>query len=107
VDDISIIYNGKATDIDNMLSEFNIALPKIKYTRLLEENDKINFLDITVTKSQNSIETATDRKLTITDCVIPHVSCHLTQCKISGIRYLVLYFGWTDIVVLDRIMIMC
>jgi len=107
VNDISIIYNGKATNIDNMLSEFNVVSPKIKYTIVLEENYKINFLDITVTKSQNSIETATDRKLTTIDCIIPHDSCHLTRCKISGIRYLVLYFGWTDIVVLDRNTIMC
>lgn len=72
-----------------MLSEFNIVSLKIKFTSVLEENGKINFLDFTVTKSQNSIETATDRKLTTTDCIIPHDCCHLTQRKISGIRYLV------------------
>jgi hypothetical protein len=89
VDDISIIYNGKATEVDNMLSEFNILLPKRKFTSVLEKNGKINFLDITVTKLQNSIETATNRNLTTTDCIVPHDSCYLTQRKISGIRYLV------------------
>ena len=69
-----------------MLSEFNILSPKIKFTSVLEENGKINFLDITGTKLQNSKETVTNRKLTTTDCVIPHDSCHLTQRKISGIR---------------------
>jgi len=34
------------------------------------------------------METAVYRKLTTTDCIIPHDSCHPTQHKISGIRYL-------------------
>jgi len=44
------IYNGKATDIDNILSEFNNMSPKLNLTSELEENKKINFLDFTITK---------------------------------------------------------
>lgn len=47
------IYNGKATDIDNILSEFNNMSPKLNLTSELEENKKINFLDFTITKWHN------------------------------------------------------
>jgi len=89
VDVLLIIYNEKAANIDNRLSEFNNVLPKLKFISELEENGNINFLDITITKSQDSIETAIYRKPTTTDCIMPHDSCHPTQHKISGIRYLV------------------
>jgi hypothetical protein len=89
VDDILNIYNEKATNIDNMLSEFNNVSPKLKFASQLEENGNNNFLDINITESQNSIETAIYRKLTTADCIICHDYCHPTQQKISGIRYLV------------------
>jgi hypothetical protein len=60
VDYISVIYNGKATNIDNMLSEFNILLPKIKFISVLKENSKISCLDMTVTKLQTASKQKTD-----------------------------------------------
>jgi hypothetical protein len=87
--DILIIYNEKAVNVDNMFSEFNNVSPKLKFTSELEENGNINFLDITITKSQNSIETAVYRKPTTADSIIPHDSSYSTQHKTSGIRYLV------------------
>jgi hypothetical protein len=72
-----------------MLSELNNMSPKLKLTSELEENNKINFSDFTITKSHKSVETAVYRKPTTTDCIIPHDSYHPTQHKISGIRYLV------------------
>ena len=53
--DILIVYNEKAVNINSMLSEFNNVSPKLKFTSELEENGNINFLDITITKSQNSV----------------------------------------------------
>jgi len=76
--DILIVYNEKAVNVNSMLSEFNNVSPKLKFTSELEENGNINFLDITITKSQNSIETAVYRKPTTTDSIIPHDSCHPT-----------------------------
>ena len=89
MDVILIVYNEKAVNIDNRLSEVNNVLPKLKFTSELEENGNINFLVITITKSQSSIETAIYRKPTTTDCIMLHDSCYQTQHKICGIRYLV------------------
>ena len=50
MDDTLIIYNEKAANINNMLSEFHMS-PKLKFTSELEENGNINFLDINITKS--------------------------------------------------------
>ena len=61
-----------------MFSEFSITSPKLKFRSELEENSKINFLDITNTKSQNSVANAIYRKSTATDCIIPFDSCHPT-----------------------------
>ena len=71
-----------------MLSELNTMSPKPKFTSKLEENGNISFLDITITKLKNTINTAIYRKPTTTDCIIPCDSCHPMQHKVSGIRYL-------------------
>jgi len=65
--------------INGMLSEFSTTSPKLKFTSELEENRKINFLDITITKSQNSVANAIYKKPTTTDSIIPFDSCHPTQ----------------------------
>ena len=83
MDDILIIYNEKVVNVNNMLSEFNKVSAKLKFTSELEENGNTNFLDITITKSQNSIETTIYRKPKTADCIIPRDSCHPTQHKIS------------------------
>jgi len=43
--------------INDMLQEFNTVAPKLKFTFELEENDKTNFLDITIIKHQNKTDT--------------------------------------------------
>jgi hypothetical protein len=40
-----------------MLIEFNTVAPKLKFTFELEEKDKINILDITIMKLQNTVNT--------------------------------------------------
>jgi hypothetical protein len=65
LDDILVIYNEKSADIKDMLSEFSLS-PKLKFTSEVEENGKINFLDITITKSQHTVVTPIYRKPTTT-----------------------------------------
>lgn len=89
-DDRLIVYNEFLGDIISMLHEFNNISLKLEFTQELENNDKINFLDITLMKNHNSIETSIHRKLTTTDCIIPSDSCHSIEHKQAGIRYLIL-----------------
>jgi hypothetical protein len=88
LDDILVIYIEKSADIEDMLSEFNSS-PKLKFTSELEENGKINFLDITITKSQHTVVTPIYRKPTTTDCIIPCDSFQPTQYEVSRIRSLI------------------
>jgi nucleoside-specific outer membrane channel protein Tsx len=62
VDDILIKYNTHTTNINNTLEEFNKIHPKIKFTIEKEENNKINFLDLSITKTHNKILLAIYRK---------------------------------------------
>jgi uncharacterized protein YaaW (UPF0174 family) len=55
VDDILIIYNEHHTNIDNMSDEFNRIHPKIKFTIEKETQNKINYLDLNITKEGNKL----------------------------------------------------
>jgi len=53
-----------------------------------EENNQINFLDITIKKENNRLRFNIYRKHTQTDIIIPRDSCHPNEHKQSAIRYL-------------------
>jgi hypothetical protein len=88
VDDILIIYNTHTTNINDILNKFNNIHPKIKFTIEKEENDKINFLDLSISRIGNRIELAIYRKPTTTDLIIPNDSCHPSEHKKNAINYL-------------------
>jgi hypothetical protein len=87
-----IIYNTHThthtTNINNTLEEFNKIHPKIKFKIEKEENNKINILDLSITKTHNKIQLAIYRKPTTTDLII-HDSCHPHEHKKSAINFLV------------------
>ena len=61
-------------------------MPTTKFTMEEEKNNKINFLDITISKEENNISFNIYRKPTAADTVIPGDSCHPQEYKL--IRYL-------------------
>jgi hypothetical protein len=79
VDDILIIYNTQITNINDILDEFNKIHPKFKFTIEKEENNKINFLDLSISKTQNEIQLAIYRKPKTTDLII-----YATRLNIKG-----------------------
>jgi hypothetical protein len=89
VDDILIIYNEHHTNIDNTLDEFNRIHPKIKFTIEKETQNKINYLDLTITKEDNKLIFAIYRKPTTTDSIIHNDSCHPNEHKKSATNYLI------------------
>jgi hypothetical protein len=88
LDDILIIYNEKSADIKDVLSEFNLS-PKLKFTSEVEENGKINFLDITIMKTRHTVDASIYRNPTTTDCIFPYDSFQATHYITSGIGYLI------------------
>ena len=55
VDDILIMYKEDQTNKDKMLDDFSMAIPNMKFALEKEENNKINFLDITIAKGHDSL----------------------------------------------------
>ena len=54
IDDILIIYNNKATNVHEVFTVFNNITPTVKLTMEEEIENKINFLDITISKAEKT-----------------------------------------------------
>jgi hypothetical protein len=87
VDDILLMHKEDQTNTHRVLDNFNSTIPNMKFTLQKEENNKINFLDITITKERDSLLFEIYRKPTTTDVIIPNDSCHLSEHKTASIRY--------------------
>ena len=88
VDDILLVYIDNPTSIHNVLDEFNNLTPKLKFTLEEEQNNQINFLDITIKKNHKGLSFDIYRKPTTTDIIIPTDSCHPNEQKNSGYQIL-------------------
>ena len=88
VDDILLIYNRNLTDIEDILSSFNSFSSSLKFTLELEKDNKLNFLDLTLAKTDTHFSYNIYRKPTTTDTIIPMDSCHPHEHKMAAIRYL-------------------
>jgi hypothetical protein len=62
VDDILIIYNHTTTNIEQVLDAFNNICNNIQFTLEKEDNNKINFLDITVHRLHTKLKYRIYRK---------------------------------------------
>jgi hypothetical protein len=86
VDDILVMYKEDNTNVYKMLDDFNNLAPTMKFTLEDEQNNKINLLDITITKNHNGLAFEIYRKPTATDTIIPNDSCHPREHKTAAIR---------------------
>ena len=69
VDDLFLAFDNKE-DIEKTFQLFNSIHPKIKFTKELENNNQLPFLDIHITKTSKGIETRIFRKKTFTGSYI-------------------------------------
>ena len=83
------MYNETKTNIHNVLDAFNNTVPNLNFTLEEEVNNKINFLDVTITKNDSKIFFDVYRKPSFRDTIIPNHLCHPRKHKLSAIRYLV------------------
>jgi hypothetical protein len=88
VDDILIIYDINKTHIDTMINEFNTIHLTINFTIENEENNKLNFLDLTIHRKHNKLDYTIYRKPTATDIFIHNSSCHPIEHKLASINYI-------------------
>jgi predicted ATPase len=64
-------------------------MPTMKFTMEKEDDNRINFLDLTVQKDNNNLSFNVYRKPTTTDTINPRDSYHPQKHKHAAIRYLV------------------
>jgi hypothetical protein len=88
VDDILLVYDSSHTDILSILNDFNSIRPNLTFTEELEQDNRLNFLDINIHKLPPGIKISIFRKPTFTDTLIPYTSNHPPQHKYSAIRFL-------------------
>jgi hypothetical protein len=54
-----------------------------------EDKKKINFLDSTISRTNNTLGFNIFRKPAYTDIIIPYKSCHPTEHKFASLRYFI------------------
>jgi hypothetical protein len=86
VDDI-LILDSAHTNIQSILTYFNSIHPNLHFTTETE-NNAINYLDMSIHKTEHNVQTAVYRKPTFTDTIIPYSTNHPFQHKYAAIRYL-------------------
>jgi hypothetical protein len=86
MEDILIIYNTNHTDINKAHTAFNNLTPTIKFTMEHENNNKINFLDITISKETDNFSVNIYRKPITTDIIIckTHATLTNTNTRLPG-----------------------
>lgn len=83
VDDIIVMLEGSDQDINLFKEKMNNMHNNIKFTLEMEENNSLNFLDLTITKLNNQHKFAIYRKPSTSDVIIHADSCHPDRYKKS------------------------
>ena len=87
VDDIFAIWD-KTISLDDFLEYINNISTSIKFTtEIQDENEQLNFLNLTLTKHNDTIKHKIYRKPTSRNIIIPFRSNHSMAHKISSFRY--------------------
>jgi hypothetical protein len=84
-----IVYNTEVTDVKITQSLFNQLHPQLKFTVELEDNNILNFRDLTCHRRHDHIYASVFRKPTATDTLIHYDTCHPNELKLAGINFLV------------------
>ena len=85
VDDILVYWIGTDRQLKLFLNFLNKINPKIQFTLEIEEQNKINFLDISIKRNINNFSFSVYRKNTCTDTIMPNSSEHPKNIKLSSI----------------------
>ncbi|KAL3283515.1 hypothetical protein HHI36_006654 [Cryptolaemus montrouzieri] len=83
VDDIIVCFTGTNRQFTVFKNFIKNLHPKIKFTSEIEQNNSINFLDLTITRSNNK-QFLIYHKPSHTDITIHYTSAHLYQHKVAA-----------------------
>lgn len=89
VDDIITCFTGTNRQLDTFVNFINGIHPKIHFTMEMEEDNKINFLDLTLNKVNGKHDFSIFRKPSHTDTVIHNRSLHPYQHKLAAFHSMV------------------
>jgi hypothetical protein len=79
IDNILIVFDSHLTNLHSILWDFNSLHPNLHFTEEIEQNNSINYLDITTHKTPTNVKITVYRKPTFTDTIIPYTSNHPPQ----------------------------
>jgi len=86
VDDISIIFDQNKADGKTILTQINNRDKHLEFKLLEEENNTINYLDLSIHRNTNSIDLGIYRKPTHTDIIIQFSSNHPYKHKLATFK---------------------
>lgn len=89
VDDIFCIWVGNDTQLDLFLKFINSFHQQLQFTIETESQNTINFLDLTISKEQQTLHFQIYRKPTFTDTVIHAQSRQSMSIKLSSFHSMV------------------
>jgi hypothetical protein len=84
VDDIIACFTGTSRQLNTFVNNINTIHPNIKFTIELELDNAINFLDLTISKVNNSHDFSIFHKPSHTDITIHNTSTHPYQHKLAA-----------------------
>lgn len=84
VDDCFLLIEGNSDIANILLNKINTVHPSIKFTLEIENNQSLNFLDLTIVRSNTNLHFKIYRKPTQTDHVIHNTSNHPHQHKMAA-----------------------
>jgi hypothetical protein len=87
LDDILVVHNKDTTNLYDVFDLLNNIMLTMKLSIEEEKENKINFLDIIMSKENDNFYFDIHRKPTTTDTIIPNDSCHPHENKVAAIRY--------------------
>ena len=89
VDDTFMIYNGTCHQIDMLHNYLNSVNSNMKFTLEVEDDGRLNFLDLTVSRNENKVQFNIYRKPTATDIVIHATSHHPMSQKMAAFHSMI------------------
>jgi hypothetical protein len=88
VDYILLIFAPNHSNVQAILTDFNVLNPRLHFTEETEVNNSLNYLDISIRRTPTGLKTSIYRKPTFTGTIIPYTSNHPTQHKYAAIEFL-------------------
>ena len=88
IDDILIIYDAAQTNLDAIIRYANSINSNLELNPTPENNNRVNFLDLTIIRNTPHLEIDIFRKSTTTDTTIHYLSNHPQEHKLATYRFL-------------------